>query len=334
MILAGEPGIGKSWLMRNVVGRTLGPLRIHTADGSEAAVARATNLSSLPVIIDEANPSPQLVTGLLKLLRIAAGAEGVRMRADGTSTGVSVQAPRFSALLAAKTIPDLDAADSSRISILRLGPAVPNWPKVKAAILKAVEAAPAIRSRIIRATADLVRTADKITARLEDEGKVTSREAVSAGALTAGWWFWHETPPLDQIVMPYATKEDVSDSKDALLELLTIRVRDSKAQDISLAQAVVSSAESDRERVSDLYGCRFVADRGLMVYPHHKGLKKALQRTALAGADLRHLLSQIDGCQYQKHPVRFHTFKHRCLVFSPEVLENNGIALDEDLPPF
>ena len=66
-----------------------------------------------------------------------------------------------------------------------------------------------------------------------------------------------------------------------------------------------------------------------MICPYHKGLKKALMRTALAGADLRHLLGQIKGAEYTPHPVRFNSFKQRCLIFSPEILETLGIELDE-----
>ena len=68
VILSGEGSIGKSFLMGKVVGRILGSLCVRTADGSEAAVARVTNMASLPVLIDEAEGSTQMVTGLLKLL--------------------------------------------------------------------------------------------------------------------------------------------------------------------------------------------------------------------------------------------------------------------------
>ena len=328
IIISGPAGTGKSWMIREVLRRLLGPLAVPVADGSEASVARITSFSSLPIVVDEAEPKGDWILGLLKLLRIASGGEGLRLRADGSGTGVTAQEPRFSALLSAIKVPDLGAADSQRISIIRLGPKVPDWPKVLDGILKAMTAAPGIRARMIRDTPALVKSAQHITRELQSEGKVNSRQALMAGALTAGWQWWQGPESTDdQVVFPYASRADVSDAKDALLELLTIRFRDSMGQDVSLAEVVSEGNGSDQERAANSLGVQYDADDGLMVCPYHKGLKAALTRTALAGADLRELLGQIEGATYTANPRRFGKFRFRAIVINNEALSDAGINL-------
>ena len=95
LLLTAPAAQGKSWLLRHVVERLMGELLIRIADATPAALARLTAHSSLPIAIDEAEPSSPWVLELLKLLRVSSGAEGLRVRADATTGGVVTQAPQI-----------------------------------------------------------------------------------------------------------------------------------------------------------------------------------------------------------------------------------------------
>ena len=83
-------GMGKSWLLREVVAGLMGPLLQRIADASPAALARLTAHASLPFSFDEAEPSAQWVLELLSLMRIGVGGRGPANPsgyADRRSTG-------------------------------------------------------------------------------------------------------------------------------------------------------------------------------------------------------------------------------------------------------
>lgn len=338
VILAGPAGTGKTWLLEEVVRGLLGPLVLLIGDPTEAAVARMTDKSSLPIIIDEAEPSGKWVAGLLKLLRIGSYGSAARLRADATATGVTIQTPRFCALLSAIRVPQLSNADNSRISLLRLGPAVPNWPTVMDGMRAAMENAQAIRSRMIRDTPRLVESARQITAELQrgtrvalsrPDGKIDTRVAQTAGVLTAGWQWWlGEDSTDDTVVYPYASREDISEARDALLELLSLRIRNWKGEEITVAEALVDGTDADKERLVNMIGIQYdFLDGDLMICPYHKGLAAAVKRTPLDGVDLRRLLCQIAGTEYTKNPRKFGKFRYRAVVISKKVLLSEGIEL-------
>ena len=60
-ILTGPAATGKSWLLRQVLERLIGPIMSRIADGTTAAIARITQMSSLPIAIDEAEPTGRWV---------------------------------------------------------------------------------------------------------------------------------------------------------------------------------------------------------------------------------------------------------------------------------
>ena len=57
LLLTAPASAGKSWILKRVVEPLLGSTMLRIADGTVAAVARATQASSLPLIVDEAEPS-------------------------------------------------------------------------------------------------------------------------------------------------------------------------------------------------------------------------------------------------------------------------------------
>ena len=321
LMIPAEAGAGKSWLLENVLQKIMGPLLIRIADGTPASVARYTNASSLPVVLEEAD---SWVADLLPLLRIAAGGDGFRLRADSASRGVVAQSPRFPALISSTTVPDMKAADASRISLVRLGREVDDWPKVKTQIVQALKISKNIRSAMIWQSAKIALGASQVTAGLQSEGGIKSRDALMAGALTAGWWWWGLG---DDHIMPHSSRSDTADAPEALLEVLALRVRSETGVETSIAQAL---GDLKREsQIADLLGVKRSGSE-LLIAPNHRGLVKALGRTYLKGVNLRRLLLQIDGVLDTDNPRWFGSIKRRALVVPKEVLSRIGIDFKQE----
>ena len=327
LMMAAPAGTGKSWFLRNVIGRILGDLLLKIADGTVASVARLTSASALPITIDEAEPTGRWIQDLLGLLRIASGGDGLRVRADGSSTGVTVQAPRFSALLSATAVPRMGAADASRVSVVRLGGPVGDWPDVRSRITAAMEHGPGIRSALIRDAEAIAEAATEITRQLEDFGEMTSREALTAGALTAGWRWWAGRDA--EMVVGASVRDEADDAADALLELLALRVRYDGGDGTSALAALRRPSRQDH--VADTLGMRPDGVGGLMIAPLHRGLLGALRRSRLAATDLRQLLIQIPGVEVSKNPRRFGGLRQRAVLVPEEVLERFGVDLTIDV---
>ena len=320
LMIPAEAGAGKSWLLQHVLQKIMGPLLIRIADGTPASVARYTDASSLPVVLEEAD---SWVADLLPLLRIAAGGDGFRLRADSASRGVVAQSPRFPALISSTTVPDMQAADASRISLVRLGREVNDWPSVKTKIVQTLKVSKNIRSAMIQQSAKIALGASQVTAGLQAEGGIKSRDALIAGALTAGWWWWGLG---DDHIMPHSSRSDTADAPEALLEVLALRVRSETGVETSIAEAL---GDLKREsQIADLLGVKRSGGE-LLIAPNHRGLVKALNRTYLKGVDLRNLLRQIDGVHDADNPRWFGSIKRRALVVPKEVLSRIGIDFQQ-----
>ena len=89
---------GKTWLFDNVLLTLMGDAMLDLADVTAAGLARLTGNSSLPVGIDEAEPSSKWLESILPLLRAASSGVGARVRA-GVQGGVTVSHSRFAAIL-------------------------------------------------------------------------------------------------------------------------------------------------------------------------------------------------------------------------------------------
>lgn len=320
LMIPAEGGAGKSWLMEKVLQKIMGPLLIRVADGTSASVARYTDASSLPVVLEEAD---KWVGDLLPLLRIAAGGDGFRLRADSASKGVVAQSPRFTALISSTTVPDMSAADASRISLVRLGREVTDWPAVEARILKALGVSRQIRSAMIRGSAKIAKIAEEVTRGLQADGGVRTRDALMAGAFTAGWRWWGVT---EEGIMPQSSRPDSADAPEALLEILALRVRSTTGVETSIAEVLGDISRASQ--IADLLGVRRSGNE-LLIATHHRGLTKALNRTYLKGVDLRLLLKQIDGVEDATNPRWFGSIRRRALVVSKEVLTRVGVNFDQ-----
>ena len=69
---------GKSWLLEYVLEKIMGPLVLKVADTSVAALARKARNDSLPIIIDEAEPTKASMMAIVEHLRIASGGDALR----------------------------------------------------------------------------------------------------------------------------------------------------------------------------------------------------------------------------------------------------------------
>ena len=294
LLLTGPAAQGKSWLIREVLAPLLGDMLVRVADATPAAIARLTAHSAQAIAIDEAEPSHDWVVELLKLIRIASGGDGLRLRADATG-GVVAHAPRFSAFLSATSAPRMNAADSSRLTQIRLGDAVPDWPAVSASIREAMADAEAIRARFIRSAGSIVDAARAIAISLESDG-MDSRNALASASLTAGWRAWGVSA--SDVVLAHGADGGSLDAGRCLADILAIRHRKPGGVEQSLASLLAGG--DPLHEGADLYGVRTIADGGLLVAPGHSGLAAQLRRGEWARVDLAGLLMQLPDTEYLK----------------------------------
>ena len=322
ILMNAPPNTGKSWLLREVVHKLMGPMLQRLADATPAALARLTAQSSLPVAWDEFEPGDAGVDELLKQLRISSGAEGMRIRADNTSGGIQVQEPRYCALLSGAAPPMLNRANASRLALVRLGSEVADWPAVRRAIREAMVAAVGARSRIVAQAAELADAVRDLSDAFQDDG-LDSREAMSSAALTIGWQAWCVD---NATVFAGTSMSNRTDAGDCLLDILAVRVRGDGRE-----RPVLSLVRSRDDRLeyaaANLFGVRRTDDGTLLVSPHHAGLKSALARTEWSGTDLARLLRQLPGTSVTNHPRHFGDLRSRAIEVSSDTLTVLGVDL-------
>ena len=327
LLMTAPAAYGKTWMLDNVLTPILGNAVTKVSNATQAAISRLNAYSSLPVVIDEAEPSEDWVLELLKTLRAASSDSGGRIRATADG-GVSFQQAKFCALLSSTVAPSLGKADYSRLSPVGFGPSVANWPKVSSAILDALQHADAVRYRIFRQAAQIVEEVDRLTKEMQGLG-MDSREAMSSAALTAGWRFWGlDTKEVH--AQPESTGQ--TDAGDALLEIMSLRVRLPSGNERSVLQLLAEENEADAPILADLMGVRRDG-QGLMIAAKHRGLARALARSKWGNADLRKLLLQLDMTVLTAHPQRFGGLRERAVRIPQATLAEMGVELDDAEPP-
>ena len=325
--LAAAAETGKSWLLKRVAARLLGPMVVRVADATPAAMARRMRSDSLPLILDEAEPDRQWIEGLMDLIRVAAGGDGERIRTD---VGGNVQRlhPRFSVCMSSTKIANLRAADASRFQMLNLSlKGVENWPEVERAIGDSLAngACERIRAALIHEGHEVVEEAASVSRELMRGGHGT-RGSLIGGALTAGWrWLSGETD-----MLPPVTETLVGQSQDdagyALREILNLRVQTHGAERVPLIDLLTDRVRYE-EKLPAGYGVRLDDDDDLLIATRHPSLLRELRRTAFERVDLRRLLGQIKGTSLTEYPVRFNQMRMRAVSIPSEVLKMHGVDL-------
>ena len=327
LMLAAPSTAGKSWLLRQVVRPIMGPLMMPIADASSASIARQTGVASLPILIDEAEASAPWMMDLFALLRVAAGGEGLRLRAN-SSGGVDIQEPRFSALLSATSVPALPVADSSRLTIVGFGDEVDDWPSVEAGILAAMENFEAIRYRIIRRVPEVVALARAKTKDFMTVG-VASRDALVAGALTAGWHAWALD---DKEVHTRHIDADVPalDAVSLVRYIFALRARPGSGEgDMSALEFLAD--QSRARQAADLFGMTLTeldkVGSCLAIATSHAGLLGQLKFSRWENAELRALLLQIPEAEPRKQ-LRFNLQRLPAVVIPLSRLAEEDIGIE------
>ena len=313
----GESDQGKSWFIKNVIMRVLDSVAVHLSNPTAASIARRVRSDSLPLVLDEAEPDQDWITSTIPLVRIAAGGDGERTRADGGSSGsITSYAPRFSACMSSTKLPRLADADNNRIVLAQLSAdGIDDWPSLKVDILD-VLAAPSqngrdLRSTIIRDTAQIAGTARRLADGLIEDG-VSARSAMLQGALSAGWQWWSGGDELVEVQHPAPIASDSEDAARALQEILHTHVR-TKEGDKSLLGLLAENASPE---IAASYGIAKKAD-GLYLAPTHPELKRAIASSSFARVDVMRLLRQIKGARFTDNPRRFGRFYRARAVILP-----------------
>ena len=330
--LAAAAETGKSWLLKRVAARLLGPMVVRVADATPAAMARRMRSDSLPLILDEAEPDRQWIEGLMDLIRVAAGGDGERIRTD---VGGNVQRlhPRFSVCMSSTKIANLRAADASRFQMLNLSlKGVENWPEVERAIEDSLAngACERIRAALIHEGHEVVEEAASVSRELMRGGHGT-RGSLIGGALTAGWrWLSGETD-----MLPPVTETLVGQSQDdagyALREILNLRVQTHGAERVPLIDLLTDQVRYE-EKLPAGYGVRLDDDDDLLIATRHPSLLRELRRTAFERVDLRRLLCQIEGASPTTNRRRFNQMRMRAVCIPSEVLKMHGVDLGRTGP--
>ena len=217
--LTSPAGTGKTWLFDNVLLKLLGNAMPSLADTTPAGLARFVGASSLPIVIDEAEPTHPWVVNLLDTLRAASSGAGARLRADAHG-GYDIQQSRFSAILSSTISPNLPKADATRIAEIGLSTeSVENWPMVQVAIQVTMKAANNVRYKIFREAQNIIGNVDELVVDMQSRG-MDSREALSSAALTVGWRWWGVDT---KEIMSQPETTERTDASDALLEILALR---------------------------------------------------------------------------------------------------------------
>ena len=331
-------GEGKSWMIESVYMPVMrdGELTEVFSNITEAALNRLAGRGTIPIIIDEAEPSTEWVLRLLETLRIAAGGIGKRGRADGTADGVSIQTPKFSAMLSSTALPRLGKADASRLAPVTLGDEVPDWPGVKAGIEGSVrDLALKVRTRIILDVAMIAADVKALITEFEDLG-MDAREAHISAALTAGWRFWGID---DKEVHATDFDEKADETPDAIRCVRAILERPFRLDggaERSTSWVMAQESEIAQKLLADRLGIRrhtYSKVDSLCIWYTSVGLHAALRDTEWARSDLKRLLLAIPGAT-ATGGVRYGSQgPQRSVVIPVESLKDAGIDMDNtDLP--
>ncbi len=329
--MAAAAETGKSWLLKRVAARLLGPMVVRVADATPAAIARRMRSDSLPLILDEAEPDRRWIEGLMDVIRIAAGGDGERIRADGDA--VQTLNPRFSVCMSSTKLANLRAADASRFQLVHLSQeGVEDWPAVERGIDDSLAngASERIRTALIHEGHEIVEEAVSVSREMMRIGHGT-RGSLIGGALTAGWRWWTGergiVPPLSDAHVGTAR----NDAGDALREILNLRVQARGVERVPLLDLLSDPVKYD-VKLPASYGVRLDDDDALVIATAHPSLLNELRRTAFENVDLRRLLGQLQGASVTTYPLRFHRMRLRAVRIPIEVCKQHGVDLGSAVP--
>ena len=220
--------------------------------------------------------------------------------------------------------------ERSRLTIVHLGDEVDDWPAVEAGILAAMEPFEAMRYRIIRRSPEVVALARAKSREFQQLG-VASRDALVAGALTAGWHAWGR----DEQDVHSRHIEEEQPEVDALTCLRDILAFQARTPDHSGDMSVLELLRGEQvyeQTTADQFGVKVEEldeTRWLAIGTKHRGLRTHLGRTRWANADLRALLMQIPGAQGRKQ-LRFNGLRMPAVVLRlQELADDHGIDIRE-----
>lgn len=189
--LIGAPGTGKTYLVDPVLKAVLGNALLVISNETEAGISEAVRDDSLPVWIDEFEPTKgreDRVQHVLAYMRQSSSGEALRAR--GGPQAVNNVVPRASICFSSVYQVNLGQANEQRIVTLRLsreGLPIEHWMKLESRIREAIspKKMSAVRHWIIENTKWVVDRAAGLQTALLQQGHST-RESQIYGALSAG----------------------------------------------------------------------------------------------------------------------------------------------------
>lgn len=322
--ITGAAGTGKTSIMRDFLGRLLGPFaELAQGNSSEAGIRQRVRSDARPIVMDEAEPArgpndQRRWTSILDLMRQASSdsdARTLRGTPGGHAQTYHVRAPfAFGSIQCGLSA----SADRDRVSRVSLRSArsgeipQPEAQQVYADWLAAIEAWPNdIADRLLGRALAVAPVARQVAASMGDammQHVTTRREADQLGALMAGAWLLQSSaiPTADEAAAwvgahQWDTVHDAAqetDAEQALASLLGLvvqgdRDRASIADRIAIIDRTTGDTQAEQERVLAWYGLRRLGPRQLFVAHTCDLRREAMKHTAYA--DVTGLLRQLPG---------------------------------------
>ena len=320
---------GKSWILEQVAKPICGDFFLLVDDPTVAGVSRIVRSDSVPVAFDEAEPNRQQIESILDILRSSSGGTGLRVRAQiGTTTGVDMFQPRFSAILSSINMADMNEANASRFITINLSREKrDDWPEVEAEIQESLQEPGRFLAALVRDGAAIAERAAECTRKYVREG-VGYRQGAIEGTLTAAWEWWSgqsvwmtsATAPVDE--------DTLDDGERMLLDLmLGFRIRIPGDPDTTLARILLQGDDKD---VALDYGVRIIGDI-LHIHPSHKGVVSGLQKKPeWSNVNVKKTLLSIPGSSMRGDPLSFRGTRRRTVQIPRLVCDKLGLEIFSD----
>ena len=346
--LTASAGSGKSFLLDPVVKGVMGNALMFSGDNTEAGIVEAVKDDSLPIWLDEFEPTlgkEDRQEGIMSLIRQMTSVEAMRVR-GGPQKDANVT-PRASMCLTSVHQRHLNEATSQRVVSIRLSrEGVKDWPKLRKQIVGAVEPSrtAAIRHRIIEYTPHIVRLAEKFGDTLLANGYST-RASQIYGALSAGASFLFDQ---EVYIRPLSGGSTVRDEWRPVEVLLTTLLsvdggrKTTLGEQVSalLPSSVATSADKVVARsILGQYGLKYREVDAkceppyniLMVATGSQAIKAVFKGSEFERVNLTQCFQGLDGVDMNNNfRISIGGHRHHSVCISLDKLREVGFLTDED----
>lgn len=338
--LTAPSGYGKSFLTQDILEKILDGIGAFFTQPSEAGIARELDGDSIPVVLDEFDPTQENERQIIRIMESVRtstyGKGGERLRATGGSRETIKERIRYSILCASINLPStLTAADRSRLIQIKLSEqGVDDWPSVRDEIYRTTtsERMTAIRTHIIRHTRHIAEAALSLEDKYLSEAYPT-RQAQILASLSAGYGFLINHP--GHMIRQRIKTDTENDAIYRALMGARIRYHDAGIMiEPTVGETIcktlsLTTDESDAENALRRVGIRKHGD-GILMALRHEGMKTLLRGSPFQNIDLENYLRNLPDVELclsengDAKRIRFAGIQHSAVLVPVTLLEDWG----------